>query len=100
MERQSFERLVTGVEEGDHRLRAAKMTPGGLDEIALPPRLLGGHRRTAAALVERHGSGALSRRFNRVLAGAIGRVAHVTDPGSARVAPSASRVRPICSEIS
>src|SRR5438067_9077908 len=96
MERQSVERGMAGVEEGDHGRRIAEMAPGRLDHMALPPRLFGGHR-GIAALAKFHRPGAA--RVCRGRAGGIG-AAHVTDPGSAGPAPSASRVRAICSEYS
>src|SRR5437870_13678159 len=95
MERLSLERVVAGVEEGGHGRGVAEMAPGRLHQLALPSRLLGGHL-GMAAFAKCHRPTRLwfcRRLIDRT-------AAHVTDPGSARPAPSASRVRPICSAIS
>src|SRR6185503_1195888 len=44
MQRLAFQRVVTGVEEGDHRRSLAEVAPGGLNQVALPPRLIGRRR--------------------------------------------------------
>ena len=90
MQRLALEPVVTGIEKGDHGRRLAEVTPGGLDDLALPPGLIGRRRRPVAALAKIH---ALARaRLGIQLVRA-----HVTDPGSARLAPSAPRAKPIWS---
>src|SRR5579884_2913032 len=41
MQSLALQRLVMGVEEGNHGRRVAEVAPGSLDQVALPPRLVG-----------------------------------------------------------
>src|SRR5579859_2922799 len=94
LERLAFEGGVTGIEKGDHRSRLAEMSPGGLDQVALPPRLRGRGQRGSAALAKRHALRAARIDQRRVDNAGL---RHVTAPGDAELAPSAARTKWICS---
>lgn len=86
--------VVTGVEKGDHGRRLAEVAPGGLNQLALPARLVGRRHGGIAAFAK--GDGLSTASAGRVLVDPLG-LAHVTDPGVAGLAPSASRTKWICS---
>lgn len=90
MQRLALQRFVTGIEEGNHGRRVAEVAPGSLNQVALPPRLVGRRHRGIAAFAK----------WDRLSTASTGRLqidrlglAHVTDPGAAGLAPSASRTK-------
>lgn len=89
MQRLALQRVVMGVEEGNRRRRLSEVTPRGLNKVALPPQLVRWHRRNAA-VAKSNGLSTVS--IGRGLFDRLG-PAHVTDPGIAGVAPSASRTK-------
>lgn len=56
-ERLSLEALVTAVEEGDDRTGLAEVMPSRLNDVGLPPRLLGSRQRSLAPPGKCHASG-------------------------------------------
>lgn len=91
-----FKARMAGIEESDHRSRRAEVAPCRLDNVALPAGLVRSLKGATASLPKLHA--AWTRRFGF---GAVClRTAHVTNPGRAGVAPSASRMLPICSAYS
>ena len=97
VKRLAHQLVMPGIEERDHRSGFAEVAPRGLEDIALPFGLLSGQARCAAVLAKGAGS-----------TGAIGGCAvlsgrcrfQVTDPGNEHCAPSAWRVKRICSAYS
>jgi len=90
MQRLALERVVTGIEECDHGRRFAEVVPGGLNQVALPPGLVGRWHGGIAAFAKCDGPSIAST--GRLLVDRFG-LAHVIDPGSAGLAPRAPRTK-------
>ena len=96
MEGLTAQLVMLGVQKSDDRPWRAEVAPNTSKNIALSPRLLRREPRGIAMPAKSLGLTSTPIGFGMV----NGRRLQVTDPGSARLAPSASRVERICSAYS
>ena len=97
MEGLTLQLVMLGVQESDDWPWLAKVAPRTSKDIALPPRLL--RREPRGAIVPAKGLGLTTASIGRGTVDGRRRF-QVTDPGRERLAPSASRVKRICSAYS